>query len=221
MTLIRAFRRSRPRRRENLAAASRTATAVAALVLLAVGCGSDGTEGSPSSSSSQSSGTSTGSQEPSASTWAQGVCSTASDWKVAVDTAQATLSDKANLSANGVRDALDSVAAATDSLVADLTNLGPPDTAAGHQAQAQLSALASQLQQQKDTITGATSQSPTTARELLVQVSTITGALATMLSGVTATVQNISQLDGAEELESAFQTTPACQQLHASANASP
>ena len=168
----------------------------------------------------ESSESSDGNQQSQASTWAEDVCSAASDWKVAVDTAQATLSDKANLSANGVRDAVDAVAAATDSLVANLTSLGAPDTTAGDQAQAQLSTLASQLQQQKDTITSATSQSPTTARELLTQVSTMTGALATMLSNVTATVDNIRQLEGAEELESAFQDALTCKQLQARAGLS-
>jgi hypothetical protein len=137
----------------------------------------------------------------------------------AVDTAQATLSDKGNLSANRVRSALDSVATATDSLVTELTGLGSPDTAAGDQAQAELSALANQLRQQLDAIAGAASQSPSTARELLANVSTITGALAAMLTAVTATVESISQLKGADELKRTFETNPNCQRLSAKINA--
>ena len=137
----------------------------------------------------------------------------------AVNTAQATLSDKGNVSANRVRSALDSVATATDSLVTELTGLGSPGTAAGDQAQAELSALANQLRQQQDTITGAASQSPRTARELLANVSTITGALAAMLTDVTATVESISQLNGADELKRTFETNPNCQQLSAKINA--
>ena len=196
------------------------AAVVAVLVLTAAGCGSsDESDGSASEGGPTQSSSAAGGQELSA--WADDVCSSASEWMTAVDTAQATLSDRANLSANGVRSTLDSVATATDSLVTELTGLGSPDTAAGDQAQAELSALAHQLRQQQDAITGAASQSPSTARELLANVSTITGALAAMLTGVTATVESISQLDGADELKRAFKTNPNCQQLSADANASP
>ena len=219
MTLTRTIRRRPLRPYQNSVAAGLAALVVAILLLATAACG-----GSPSSNSSDGSEGSEGtegSQQSQAMTWAEDVCSAASDWKNAINTAMTTLSDKANLSANGVRDAVDTVAAATDSLVADLTSLGVPDTTAGNEAQAQLTTLATQLQQQKDTITSATSQSPTSARDLLTQVSTVTGALATMLDDVTTTVDDIGQLDGAEELESAFQDAPACQQLQTSASASP
>ena len=219
MTRTRTIRRPLLRPYQNSVAAGLTALVVAALLLATAACG-----GSPSSNSSDGtdgSDGSEGSQQSQAMTWAEDVCSAASDWKDAINSALTTLSDKANLSANGVRDAVDTVAAATDSLVADLTSLGTPDTTAGDQAQAQLTTLATQLQQQKDTITSATSQSATTARDLLTQVSTVTGALATMLDDVTTTVDDIRQLDGADELENAFQDAPTCQQLQASASASP
>ena len=222
MTLTRRFRPSAPRGRHAPSTLRLTTAVLTALLLTATGCGSsDGSDASNSSASattSSDSSSATGGQQPSA--WADDVCSAASDWKAAVDTAQATLSDKADLSANGVRDAVDSVATATDSLVTSLKGLGTPDTAAGDQARAELSTLATQLQQQKTTITGATSPSPTTARQLLTQVSTITGALAAMLTGITATVDAISQLDGAEELKGAFQTAPSCQQLSATPSTS-
>jgi hypothetical protein len=202
------------------AAGRLTVAVVAVLVLAAAGCGSsDGSDGSSSEGGPTQSSSAADGQELSA--WADDVCSAASEWVTAVDAAQTTLSDKANLSANGVRSALDGVATATDSLVTDLTGLGPPDTAAGDQAQAALSALATQLRQQQDEIAGATSQSPTTAGELLTNVSTITGALATMVTGAAATMESIRQLDGAEELESAFKANPNCQQLPAIANGSP
>ena len=216
------------RRPPSPAAAGRLAALLAILVLAATGCGgSGGSDGSPSAgnSSSESSAASPSSSSSAAggqdaSAWADEVCTATSDWKQSIDTAQATLNDTANLSANGVRGALDDVATATDLLITDLTHVGTPGSAAAVQVQSELSLLATQLQQQKDTITGATSQSPTNARELLIQVSTITGALATMLTGITATVDNISQLNGTEELQSAFQTTPACQQLRTSASPS-
>jgi hypothetical protein len=213
MTVTRTVRRRAPRLRLNPAAASLTAIVFVTLVFATAACsGSDGSDGSSSPEGAD------GGQQAQAATWAEEVCTTVSDWKVAVDNARATLSDKANLSANGVRDAVDGVAAATDALVADLDSIGPPDITAGDEAQAQLSTLASQLKQEKDTLTSTTSQSSTTMRELLAKVSTITGALATMLTEVAATVEDIGELDGAEELTSAFQDAPTCQQLQASAS---
>ena len=131
------------------------------------------------------------------------------------------MQDEANLSANQVRDVVDSVSAATDSLVADLKGLGPPDTTAGDQAQAQLSTLAGQLRQQQDTIASATEEPSTTMRDLLGKVSTLTRTIATMLADITTAVEHIRQLDGAEELTSAFQDSETCRQLAAGASPSP
>jgi hypothetical protein len=197
------------RRRHHLSSAAPTAALVSLTLLFgATACGdSDDTNGSSSAQSS------TADEQAQAEAWADDVCSPLGDWKIAVDDARATLSDKANLSANEVRGAANGVADATDSLVSDLESLEPPDTTAGDEAQAALSTLSSQLQQHKDTITSATDQSSSTPREMLANVSTVTGALATMLTDVAAAVEDIGQLDGAEKLTSAFQDTPSCQQL--------
>jgi N-acetylglucosamine-6-phosphate deacetylase len=113
---------------------------------------------------------------------------------------------------------LDSVAAATGSLVTDLKDLGLPDSAVVDEAQEQLSTLASELQQQQDKITSAINGSSTSMREALANASTVTGALATMPTAVTHTLEQISQLDGAKELQSAFHDTPACRQLQSRTN---
>ena len=53
-------------------------------------------------------------------------------------------------------------------------------------------------------------------QELLAQVSTVSGALSTMVTDSVTAVENIRQLDGADELESAFQDSQTCQELRAS-----
>jgi len=147
--------------------------------------------------------------------WADDVCSSVSDWKGAVEGAQATLSDPGNLSANDVKAALRSVSTATSAFVADLKGMGPPDTEAGQAAQDELSTLSGRLQQQADVVTQALNESSDNLQELLAQVSTVSGAVSRMVSESVAAVDNIRQLDGADELESAFQDSSTCQDLGA------
>jgi hypothetical protein len=163
-------------------------------------------------------------QEPqpsAAEAWADQLCSTAGDWRTAIEDAQVTLTDTSNLSANAVRGAVDDVATATTTLVTELGQIGPPDTEAGDAAAAQLSALSDALGEQQAVISDTRDQPADSAQALLAQVSTVTGAIASMLSAISVSVDNISQLDGAQELRSAFQASSACQELRASASPSP
>jgi hypothetical protein len=195
MTVITA----QPRRGALLAGATLLATLVLA------GCGGSDDKNQPSSTEA----------------WAGQVCSTASDWLGAVSDAQKTLTDTSNLNADTLHTAFDDLAGATDTLVTDLGKLGKPDTQAGDQAQAQLSSLSDQLQQQRDTISKAADQASGSVQGLLAQVSTVSGAIATMFSDISTTVDNLRQLQGADELQKAFQDAQACQELRASASPSP
>jgi hypothetical protein len=173
--------------------------ALAAVLVVATGCaGSDG-----------------GDEQSAAEAWADEVCASVSDWTGAVQDAQSTLRDPANLSANAVTGAVESVSTATSAFVSDLKNFGSPDTEAGQAAQAQLSTLSGQLQEQADIVTRALNQSSGNLEQLLAQVSTVSGAVASMVSDSVAAVENIRQLDGADELERAFQDSATCQELRA------
>lgn len=152
--------------------------------------------------------------------WAGRVCATASNWLGAVSDAQATLTDTASLDADTLRGAFDDVAGATETLVTNLGKLGTPDTEAGDQAEAQVSSLSDQLQQQQGVISDATDQAAGSVQGLLAQVSTVTAAVATMLTDVSTTIDDIRQLQGADELEKAFQDAQACQELRASTSPS-
>lgn len=181
-----------------------TCAALLATLTLTSACGDSGDNNQPSSTEA----------------WAGRVCATASNWLGAVSDAQATLTDTTNLSADSLRGAFDDVAGATETLVTNLGKLGTPDTKAGDEAQAQLSSLSDQLKQQQGVISGATAQAAGSVQGLLSQVSTVSGAIATMLTAVSTTIDNIRQLDGAAELEKAFQDAQACQELRASASPS-
>jgi hypothetical protein len=159
-------------------------------------------------------------QPSSAEAWAGQVCSIGSNWLSAVSDAQATLTDTSNLNADALSGAFDDVAGATETLVTNLGKLGAPDTEAGDQAQAQVSSLSDQLQQQQSVISTATDQTTGSVQGLLAQVSTVTAAVATMLSDIGKAIDNIRQLQGADELEKAFQDASSCQDLRASASPS-
>jgi hypothetical protein len=161
-----------------------------------------------------------GDQPSSTEAWAGRVCASASNWLGAVSDAQTTLTDTTSLDADGLRDAFDDVAGATETLVTNLGDLGAPDTEAGDQAKAQLSSLSDQLAEQQAVISDASDQGAGSVQGLLSQVSTVTAAVATMLGDVSTTIDDIRQLQGADELERAFQDADACQELRASASPS-
>ena len=172
---------------------------VVALALAVVGCG-NGDSGD-------------GDQQSGTEAWADDVCTAVGSWKDAIADAQTTLSDTANLSANDIRDALDNVATATDNFATDLDDIGPPDTEAGDEAEQQLATLSDKLKAQESVIEDAVGQNSDTLNELLAQVSIVTGALSTMITDALSTVDAIRQLDGATELNNAFENAPSCQDL--------
>jgi hypothetical protein len=162
-----------------------------------------------------------GADQPSSTeAWAGDVCSTASTWLRTVSDAQASLTDTSNLNADSLRGAFDDIVGATKTLATDLGKLGAPDTQAGDEAKAQLTSLSGQLQQQQGVISDATAQAAGSVQGLLSQVSAVTAAVATMFSDIGTTVDNLRQLQGADELQKAFQDASACQELRASASAS-
>jgi hypothetical protein len=174
---------------------------VAVLVMATAACGSSD-EGDDQQSTTEA--------------WADDICSTVGAWKAVIAEAQATLSDTGNLSANAVHDAFSSVVTATDTFVTDLKDVGAPDTETGDEAEQQLSALYDQLVEQESIIEDATNQDSGTLNQLLAQVSIVTGALSTMITDAVAAVDNLRQLEGAAELENAFNSAPQCQDLQAS-----
>ena len=159
-------------------------------------------------------------QQTAAEAWVSDVCKSAVDWRTAISDAQTTLSDTGSLSADIVRDTVDDVTTATRTFVNDLAGMGTPDTEAGDEAAAQIATLSDQLDQQSEIVSNAISESSDSLQDLLGQVSTVTGAIATMLTDVGTAVDNIRQLDGAQELEDAIRDSSACQELHASPAAS-
>jgi hypothetical protein len=149
-------------------------------------------------------------EETSAEAWADDVCSAMSTWAEEVDQSAATLADPASLSINRVRDEVDSIVTATEALVDDIGDLGIPETEAGAEAQQQLAQLSNVLQAQGQILSDAISGDADSLDQLLGRASEITAALSTIGTSAQTTFEEISELDGAAELQSAFEDSDTC-----------
>ncbi len=168
------------------------AVVVSALVIVAAACGSKS-----SSSSTQD--------------WANGLCSAVTDYRTALTSAGTSLK-AGNLSRPELQSTAGDVSDATTTFVSDLKGLGKPDTAAGTQAKQSVDALAGKLQDDADAIDAAT-KSVSSVADVVSAVSTVTATLATAGTQVSATWNQLQQLDAKGELTAAFQSADACKSL--------
>ena len=177
--------------------------AATAVVSCAAGCG----------------GSSTSSQDKTETEkWADDVCSSISTWRDTVSQAKSTLRHPADLTVSTFEDTVRGVVDATRTLVTEMGNLGPPDTTAGNQAADQISNLSEQLDKERAVLKKTIQSDAASPSEVLANLSTITGALATMGSDISKTVEGLGSLDGAAELRDAFDSSASCQKLTASAS---
>jgi hypothetical protein len=173
--------------------------------LMITGCGGDSDDSGDSGDS--------GAQVSPAEDWASDVCTAVGTWKDAVDEASKKLSDSEDLSADEIRSAVTSVDDATQTLVSDLEGIGAPDTEAGAEAQQQVTDLSNKLSAHATVIEDAVNGGSDSAGSLLASISAVTGALSTMLSDTETAVDSIKKLDGADELNDAFENAESCQNL--------
>lgn len=178
---------------------SRRATlgaAVGALALVAAGCGgSRQVDGVPA-------------QE-----WAGSLCTSVSDWTGALTGAATRLRSPDRLTANGFRGAVRSVIDATRRFVEEVGALGVPATEAGEQTQTELRQLQDVLQTGADSLAEELDSAGSGLPGLLTRLSAITSSLSDLRSAAGRAFDRISNLDGAQELEDAFQRADACQEL--------
>ena len=102
-----------------------------------------------------------GSSDSASETYANGVCSELSTWITDLQAEFKTLTD-AGLSTDksDLQAAVDQASDATETMVADIKELGPPETDAGNQVKSELDALGTQLTEQVDTIKRALDSTP-------------------------------------------------------------
>lgn len=170
--------------------------ALAVLAFVAAGCGGD--------------------EEPTAAeTWTDDFCTSVNTWAEEIDQARATLEDPSSLSVDSVADAIDSGVAATHTLLDEFRDLEPLETEAAAEVEAEVARLSNTLGAQEQVLSDALESDSDSPVELLGKISTIGAALSTIGTAFQSTFQAIEDLDGAAEVQSAFEDTDSCDDARA------
>jgi membrane protein implicated in regulation of membrane protease activity len=151
-----------------------------------------------------------GDDESASEEYANGVCSSLSTWVTDIEETVRSLTDAGlSVTREDIQTAFDESRDATDTLVNDLEELGPPETDDGQAAQEQLDGLATQLRQQLDLIQEAIDS----GGGLTAIAASVSTAVAAAANAVNTTYQNLQGLDPAGELGDAFDSSDDCESL--------
>jgi membrane protein implicated in regulation of membrane protease activity len=152
-----------------------------------------------------------GSDESASESYANDVCSSFNTWASSIEETTNTLKDEGlSISKDDIRTALDDAGAATDLLVTNLKDAGPPETEDGDKAQSELQTLTNQLEHQLDVVRDAAASS----QSALTLVSTVSSAVSTAAGDVQSTLDELDNLDPGGELSDAFKNSDDCKTLH-------
>jgi len=149
--------------------------------------------------------------------WADSVCTSLSDWRSSV-TALADVSGGA-LTKESLQQKLDTAQTATEQLVTELKDLGPPDLEAGDQLERQLDSAADSLEASYDALKAGAQEAldADSPAAFLQALAKLAPDFQNLLNQVTTTVGDLQSAsiaeDAAAELEQAFQDAESCQQL--------
>ena len=152
-----------------------------------------------------------GSDESASESYANDVCSSFNTWVSSLTETTNTLKDEGlSVSGDDIRTALDDAGAATDTLVANLKDAGPPDTESGNKAKSEFETLTGQLEHQVEVVRDAVASN----QGALSLVSTLSAAISTAASDVQSTFNELENVDPAGELGDAFKNSDDCKTLH-------
>lgn len=172
---------------------------LALAVVLAAGCGGGG------SSSSSS--------EPSPKDWADGLCSAITTWSDSVKTAGESLKS-GSLSEGDLKNSTAEIKSATNKFSDDLKGLGKPNTDAGQQAKDAIDQLATQINEDVDTLQTAVNNAAGKGTKGAVSAaSSIATSLSTMSTQIASAASKLQQADAKGDLEQGFRDAPACKKL--------
>ena len=157
------------------------------------------------------------SAQPSASEWADSVCTSLSTWRSSI-TAISDVSGEA-LTPESLQESLADATTATETLVDELQQLGPPDLDTGDDLKQQLDSSASEVAASFDTLKqgaedAADASSPTDFLQALAALAPQFQALLDTLSTTVDDLQSANVAgDAQHELQEAFANASSCQQL--------
>ena len=157
------------------------------------------------------------SSSPSTTQWAGEVCTSLSKWR-------ASITSLANVSGiptqDDVRKKLTDAQVATEQLVTDLEDIGPPETTAGTQLKQELQQQGDQLQQSYEKVkTGAQSavNNASGTADLLRRLAAILPDFQKLLNEISTTIETLQSSnvagDSADEVKQGFENAESCQKL--------
>ncbi len=169
------------------------ALVVAAFALVAAGCGGSDDE-----------------ETSSAATWAQDFCGAVTTW---TDDLQQIQDDvTASPSVDALEDAAQEASDATDAFLDEIRGLGSPETESGDEIETSVEALTEAVDNEKAEIELAIDDADGIAGAAGA-ISAIGSSVAAMAAALQSTVQTIEDADAGGELRTAFEETPACDDL--------
>lgn len=157
------------------------------------------------------------SESTSPTAWADSVCTSLSTWRSSI-TAISDVSGE-TLTPESLKESLGEATTATETMVDELQQLGPPDLDSGDALKQQLDASASEIAASFDTLKqgaeeAADSSSPT---DFLQALAGLAPQFEALLDAISTTVDDLQSADVAgdvqHELQEAFANTSSCQEL--------
>jgi len=150
--------------------------------------------------------------------WADSVCTDLSTWKSSI-TAIAEVGE--SVTPESLRQSLSDASTATQTLVDELTALGPPDLESGDQLKQQLDADAAEIQSSFDTLRQDAEDAADagSASDFIQALAALAPQFQALLDTISTTLDDLENADVAEasksELTQAFSDASSCQQLRA------
>ncbi|MBM2822427.1 MAG: hypothetical protein HW413_1173 [Thermoleophilia bacterium] len=156
--------------------------------------------------------------QPSATEWADSVCTSLSTWRSSIT----AISDAGSetLTSESLKQSLADATTATETLVDDLQALGPPDLDAGGDLKQQLDSAAAEIESSFDTLKqGAEAATDADSpADLLQALAALAPQFQALLDTISTTVDDLQANVGEDakaELQQAFESSASCQQLQA------
>jgi len=168
------------------------AIAVTALALVSAGCMGDDSE---SSSTAE---------------WANAFCTAVTTWTDEVQQVGEALSSSPSV--DSLEQAGEDLSTATDEFVAEIQSLGAPDTESGEQIEEAIADFDETVQREREEVEEAVDDAEG-ATGLTTALGAVGGSLQAMAASLQETFQAFENADVGGELETAFEESPACEEI--------
>jgi len=156
--------------------------------------------------------------QPSATTWADSVCTSFSTWRSSITAISDAGGD--SLTSESLQQPLADATSATETLVDDLRALGPPDLDSGDDLKQQLDSAAGEIESSFDTLrqgAEAATEADSPA-DFIAALTSLGPQFQALLDTISTTVDELQANVGEDakaELQQAFDSSSSCQQLQA------